>query len=193
MFSFVLLLLEKTSQRKWSPTFLQASHHKLHNSVTDLQFTLHKGSGDTELAAHSNTSELLRRLLLAASRLIIFIYLDDCRGVLNNVNYSYILEFGFENSNLRISSVWWWTAPKAMLEQQRQGWPLLQQPPLCSPTPCGVQLKLSHNWLKPCFVLSGNTDKAKMAWNQQGKECVNEWMRQRGKDTEHYVVGKKWT
>lgn len=47
--------------------------------------------------------------------------------------------------------------------------------------------------LNPCFVLSGNTDKEKMAWNQEGKERVNEGMRQRGKGTEHYVVGKKWT
>lgn len=56
----------------------------------------------------------------------------------------------------------------------------------------------SSNWITPtglkhCFLLSGNTDKAKMAWNQQGKERVNEGTRQRGKGTEHYVVGKKWT
>lgn len=47
------------------------------------------------------------------------------------------------------------------------------------------------NWHKPCFVLSGNTDKAKMAGNQEGKECVNERMRQREKGTEYYTVEKK--
>lgn len=41
------------------------------------------------------------------------------------------------------------------------------------------------------FVLSGNTEKAKMAWNQEGKECVNERTRQREKGTKCYKVGKK--
>lgn len=50
-----------------------------------------------------------------------------------------------------------------------------------------------NNWHKPCFVLSGNTDKAKMAGKQKGKECVNERMRQREKGTEYYTVEKKWT
>lgn len=54
----------------------------------------------------------------------------------------------------------------------------------------------SSNWtettgLNLYFVLSGNAEKAKMAWNQEGKECVNERMRQREKGTKYYKVGKK--
>lgn len=49
------------------------------------------------LEAHSNISEQFRPLVFAESRLITFIYLDDFGGVLNNVNYSYILFFGSKN------------------------------------------------------------------------------------------------
>lgn len=62
--------------------------------------------GYVVFVAHSNISEQFRPLAFAESRLVTFIYLDDFRGVINNVNYGYILFFGSKNSELRISRVW---------------------------------------------------------------------------------------
>lgn len=104
------------------------------------------------LAALSNTSEQFRPLLFAKSRLETFTYLDDFGGVLNNVNYSYILFFVSQNSDLRISHVCGdeLTSPKGpagnskgTTNHLRRTW----KHPRCSPARCYIQPNHS-NWLK---------------------------------------------
>lgn len=111
-------------------------------------------SGYVVLAALPNTSEQFRALLFAKSRLVTFIYLEDFRGVLNDVNYSYILFFVSQNSDLRISHVCGdeLTLPKGpagnskgTTDHLRRTW----KHPRCSPARCYIQLKPYHsNWLK---------------------------------------------
>jgi len=111
-------------------------------------------SGYVVLAAHSNVSEQFRRLLFAESRLITFIYLDDFRGVLDDVNYSYFLFFGSKNSDLRISHVCGdeLTSPKGPAGNSKGKTGHLRRTkkhPRCSPARCYAQLKPNcKNWLK---------------------------------------------
>ena len=117
-------------------------------------YNIQRLSGYVVLVAHSSISEQFRPLPFAEFRLVTFIYLDDFRGVLNNVNYSYILFFGSKNSDLRISHVCGdeLTSPKGPAGNSKGKTNHLRRTKkhmCCSPAWCYRQLKLNrNNWLK---------------------------------------------